>query len=203
MDIIELVILFAFIVLPLLQAVLQKIGGAGGKRPPPASEKEEEEREESERDWRPPGVTKEASLEPGHRGTAAGSDEGWSAEWGHWPSESLEELSAEEVVTHAEAEEMIERQERLEDDLTTSEAARVTVPVVSMEPLYIDRDRGEQRTPSSGRAPPRTAAIAERREAGPVLPGLRSRSAVRRAIVLAEVLGPPRALQSAERMPDG
>lgn len=198
MDIIELAILFAFVLLPLLQAVLEKIGGA--RRPPVGREEAEDTRDTSEPDGGQPVATKEVSSEQASQGTAE-VDAGWSAGWGRWPSEPLEELAAEEIVTRAEAEEIIERQERLEDDLTSSEAALVTVPVVSMEPLYVDHTRREPRRTGTRPVVRPPSPIGGRREAGRVLPGLRSRSEVRRAIVLAEVLGPPLALERLERMP--
>lgn len=202
MDIIELLILAAFIVLPLLQALLEKIAGKGRKELPPDDGVAGERREAREGARRAPVATQEARSERSAGATEAASEEGWSAGWGRWESESLEELAAEEVVTQAEAEEIIERQDGLENELATTEAARVTVPVVSMERLHVDR-RGRESGAAASRQMPRPPAVAaaERRRIRRILPGLSTPAEVKRAIVLAEVLGPPRALQASERLP--
>src|SRR5690606_37490311 len=105
--------------------------------------------------------------------------ETWSAGWGSWPSESeaLEELAAESVLEEEDAGELVALQERLPAP-EIPEAARVTVPVVSLEQLEVDRAaehlRFHRRTAP---APPPPA----RREPHPgTLP--RSRAELRRAI---------------------
>lgn len=72
------------------------------------------------------------------------------------------------------------------------EAVRVYAPVVSLEPLVVDREREHLRLHQREKAPPPRA----RRRAAPALDAsLRGKGDLRRAIILSEVLGPPKSLQ--------
>lgn len=190
MDILELFLLLVFIGFPLLQLLLNKLGLGRGEEPP-----SEEETEQPLL----PGPTKDQSIATKERTIATKQrtiasetgQQGWSSEWGSWPAETLEDLAAEEVVSEVEADELISLQERLATH-GLSEATRVSVPVVSLESLHVDRASERARM----HARPMSRAIGPHRVAPPVIAGsLRSAADLRRAVVLTEVLGPPRGLR--------
>ena len=183
MDIIELLVLLAFILFPLLQALLEKMGV--GQRPEPPSPAGEAEDEAGE-------VAVERA--PVRASADVPEEANWSSGWGSWPGEQLEELAAEEVVTEEEADELIAYQERLSQREAT-EAARTTVPVVSMEPLEVDRAAEHRRFHERvvTKRPPRAPAPSERLHSL-----LSDQSEIRRAVLLSEILGPPRSLRSDE-----
>jgi hypothetical protein len=178
MSLIEILLLLAFVFFPLIQAVLERMGKprGGPELPPPEHEAEEPP---------PPVVVAQRPL------PEAAPDESWSSEWGTWPAESAEDLAAEEVVTEEQADELIAYQERL-TAREIPEAARVTVPVVSMEALEVDRAsehrRFHQRITQAAR-------VATPQRPSPAGGGLRNPAELRRAIILAELLGPPQSLR--------
>ncbi len=193
MDLVELLVLAAFIFFPLLQALLEKLGGSRRQELPPEWEVDQEDTEG-------PVATVE------RRDTVAADsdkDTSWSAGWGEWPgtataeAEQLEDLTAESVVTEEEAEEILYHQIRVPDE-RMSEAARVTVPVVSLEPAERPRTR-EPRAPRVEVAPPPDRARAQRRNQFSRI--LHDEVTLRRSVMLAEVLGPPRALREADLDP--
>lgn len=190
MSLVELLVLLALVFFPLLQALLEKMGV--GRR-----EETLPEPQESAAD--PPVATMERPR-PAAKGRLpeTTAEEGaWSAGWGEWPVETLEDLSEEEVVTEEEADELIAYQEQLAER-GGSEAARVTVPVVSMEPLVVDRSAEHRRFHERVMPPPPPRP----RQPGQALDGvLRHPAALRQAIILSEVLGPPRALKPVEPAP--
>lgn len=190
MNLIEILILAAFIFFPLLQALLEKLGGRNREEepadpqqleaPPPVATVEPPRSRERER-------LQEVEVDPGS----------WSSGWGHWPTETLEDLSAEEVLDEKEAAELVTYQE-IVPDTQMSEAARVSVPVVSMEQLVVDRKAEHRRFHDgvSRPAPPRPSQPGE-----PLDGALRQPHALRRAIILSEVLGRPRSLQPLQNLP--
>jgi hypothetical protein len=186
MDIADLLLLLVFIGFPLLQFVLERLGAK--KRPPVPPE------EESELPPLPPRLPVErkptATVE--RKATApVDAEGGWSEGWGSWPDESLEVLTAEEVVSEEAADELISLQARL-PEREISEAARVTVPVVSLESLVVDRKAEHGRFHAITARPKPAPRRAEPLDIGATL---RSPSELRRALIISEVLGPPHALR--------
>lgn len=183
MDILDLLLLLVFIGFPLLQLLLNKLGLGRGDEPPGEDEAEQ-----------PPApiATKERTSAPKERTIAVETgQQGWSSGWGSWPAETLEDLAAEEVVSEVEADELISLQERLASH-GLPEATRVSVPVVSLESLHVDRASEQARM----RARPMSRAIGPHRVAAPVIAGsLKSSADLRRAVILTEILGPPRSLR--------
>lgn len=199
MDLIELLLLLAFVFFPLIQALLEKLrkGRGDAQLPPPPQEEVGAPQARVER--RSTQVTvpaPPAEVPDGH------GQEEWSSGWGIWPGEegsvteareAMEDLSAEEVVTEDQADELIAYQERLAAR-QMPEAARVTVPVVSMEPLRVDRKAEHRRlherlspvATHQPRLPPHAAGLGA---------ALRTSDELRRAVLLSEILGPPRALR--------
>lgn len=195
MNLIEILVLLAFIFFPLLQALLERAGKRGGEEPlPPAGQEPEIEAPAQVV------VAERAHTEPAR----TSSPEHWSAGWGSWPGEehaeeeirTIEQLSAEEVVTEDEADELIAYQERYAAR-QIPEATRVTVPVVSMEQLQVDRGAEHRRFHDRIAVAPRPSPRVEQR---PLRRILRRPAAVQQAILLAEVLGPPRALRPPEML---
>ena len=179
MDLVEILVLLAFVFFPLIQALLEKAAKRG--RPP---------------ELPPPNRAEQQPLPPvivaERRQPGPAAEESWSADWGTWPTEGMEELSSEEVLTEEQADELIGLQERLAAR-EVPEAVRVTVPVVSMEQRQIDRSAEHRRFHEPAPAP----AARPVTRARPIAIGgaLSKPSDLRRAIMLAEVLGPPRALE--------
>lgn len=194
MNVIEILVLLAFILFPVLQALLERAGKGREQDtlPPPEPDVEEE------------APARVVVVERPQPQTARGSStEHWSAGWGSWPGEeegeeeirAIEALSAEEVITEDQADELIAFQERYAAQ-QIPEATRVTVPVVSMEQLRVDRGaehrRFHDRVAETPRPAPRVAPEPLRRV-------LRRPAAVEQAILLAEVLGPPRSMRPLDR----
>lgn len=186
MNVIELLILLAFIFFPLIQIVLEKLGGNRGEQLPP--------------DYDPESYQTTTEMEAGGvlQAEAEPVEGGWSSGWSEWPTEELpDELQIEGPVSDREAERFLRMRESLDtpDTPALPEAVRVQVPVVSLESLTVDRAAEHRRlharvraaTPPSARPPQNPLGVA-----------LRSRSGVRQAVLLAEVLGPPRALNPLE-----
>lgn len=153
----ELLLLFFFVVLPLLQQLLQGRGGRDEGDPPLGGEAPE---------------TADQSL-----------PEDWSAGWGAWPGD---EDDREQDLPPRPAEPPV-----------PAEPAGPTV--VSMEDLHVDRKaeqerlRGRPKTlpPPPAAPPPRLTRL------------LSGRADLRRAVLLSEILGPPRSLDpSATSAPD-
>lgn len=195
MDVVELLILLAFIVFPLIQGLLEKMMGRGRRELPPEWESEQETPEGGP-----------ILIERAEPSAPDGDNDGevsWSAGWGEWPgtttaeAEELEELTAESVVTEEVAEEILYRQIRVPDE-DMSEAARVTVPVVSLEPARRSRTR-EAPSARMELAPPSGSARSRRRNQFARI--LHNETELRRSVMLAEVLGPPRALREADLDP--
>lgn len=177
MDFVDLILLLVFIGFPLLQFVLERLGAKNRPQVPPE--------EEIDLPPLPPRLPVE------RKPTAPAEPEGgWSEGWGSWPHESLEVLTAEEVVSEEAADELITLQERL-NDREISEAARVTVPVVSLESLVVDRkaEHGRFHAITAAPKPAAPRAVPLR-----IAETLRSPSELRRALIISEVLGPPKSL---------
>lgn len=197
MNFIEILLLLAFLFFPLLQALLEKLGKERGELPPPPEVPEEEITLQ-----RAPTAPAPARAEA----PTTTQEQGWSTGWGSWPTEeaevdeleesiyALEALTAEEVVSEGQADELLAYQERLAAR-EIPEATRVSVPVVSMESLQVDR-RAEHRRLHDRFAPAAALSVtAPPSPAAPLRRTLRRPEALREAILLNEVLGPPRALQ--------
>lgn len=199
MDFFSLLLLIVFIVLPLVQEVLKR------RRPPPRVPGEdlpgEPHPQNSDRDLQ---AARERAIEL--RGD--GQTGGWSGDWGEWPDEGEAGDEAVPVLREAAppplerepAPRAIARVERVQD--VTLEVLPEQHPppplVISLEPTRIDRAAEHQRFHDKVYAaavplPPRPALA---RDSFAAL--LRDQRGVRRAIIVSEVLGPPRALQPLE-----
>ena len=197
MDLIEILVLLAFIFFPLLQAVLEKLG-KGGKESLPSPPEGEESGEHAQ----------VGAPDPSRAGDVSpGAQESWSTGWGSWPGlegttvdvetaereealDALEALTAEEVVTEDQADELVGYQERLAAR-EMPEAARVSVPVVSMEPLRVDRRAEHRRFHEQVSTAP---ALPRRSRPAPLRRALLEPAELKRAVLLNEILGPPRSL---------
>ena len=183
MDLVEILVLLAFVFFPLIQALLEKLGGSRRQEIPPEWEVDQEAPEE-----------RTLSVERGDTSSAG---------WGEWPgtttaeADQLEDLTAEPVVTEEEAEEILYHQIRVPEE-RVSEAARVSVPVVSLEPTQPSRHRVD-RPARTQLAPPPSHERSRRRNAFARI--LHDEVELRRSVMLAEVLGPPRALREADLDP--
>lgn len=193
MDLVEILVLLAFVFFPLIQALLEKLGGSRRQEIPPEWEVDQEAPEE-----------RTLSVERGDTSSPVeAEDGGWSAGWGEWPgtttaeADQLEDLTAEPVVTEEEAEEILYHQIRVPEE-RVSEAARVSVPVVSLEPTQPSRHRVD-RPARTQLAPPPSHERSRRRNAFARI--LHDEVELRRSVMLAEVLGPPRALREADLDP--
>lgn len=202
MDFFEILIVLLFIVLPLLQQVL-------GKREEPGAPDGLPEDDDAER---LPGLDRDgparraggpaADARAEQPGGAAASSGGWAADWGEWPEDH--EMEAEGASIEA-----LERDLPAES-LSSEEAPRPTTPssaapqgyddpararaasrVVSLEKLHVDRAaeharlhaRPDRPAATVARGRPRLAALMDHPDD------------LRRAILLAEVVGPPAALR--------
>jgi hypothetical protein len=185
MSLLELLLLAAFIGFPLLQLLLEKLKGGEPPEPPPEGRAEEPPIPAAKsKPSLPPLARSRPSLPPRQ-------EEGWSSEWGSWPTETPVELTDEEDAGVQEADELIVPLGRMAAQ-ELSEAARVSVPVVSLEALHVDRKAEHARL----HARPVSRAATVRRAAAPTIGALlHSPADLRRAIVLAEVLGKPIALR--------
>jgi hypothetical protein len=185
MSLLELLLLAAYIGFPLLQLQLEKLKGGAPPEPPPEEPAEEPPIPAARsKPSLPPLARSKPSLPPRQ-------EEGWSSGWGSWPTEAPVEPTGEEDVGEHEAEELIALQRRMASR-QPSEAVRVTVPVVSLEALHVDRKAEHARL----HARPVTRPATVRRAAAPTIGALlHSPADLRRAIVLAEVLGKPMALR--------
>jgi hypothetical protein len=190
MSLLELLLLAAFIGFPLLQLLLEKLKGGVPPEPPPEEPAEEPPIPAARsKPALPPLARSSPSLPPRQ-------EEGWSSGWGSWPTEAPveqadEEDVGEEDVGEHEAEELIALQRRMASR-QPSEAVRVSVPVVSLEALRVDRKAEHARLHARPASRPATV----RRATAPTIGALlHSPADLRRAIVLAEVLGKPIALR--------
>ena len=177
MDLTDLILLLVFAGFPLLQFVLERLGG---KKPPPPDIDPQEDDPEFPGFPAEPAAPQTATL-PGS------AQDRWSEGADAWSAETLESLASEEVVSEREANELIALQERAAS-MRIPEATRVHVPVVSLESLQIDRKEEHGRFPRRVAPKPpevRPSAAATVRET------LLSPRELRRAIILTEVLGPP------------
>jgi hypothetical protein len=129
---------------------------------------------------------------------------GWSAGWGQWPEGASEEEAGDEEDTEDE-EGIVGDHDLAADSIHTREAISlepVTGSEVALRPLpeapvaldaEVDRSREHLRFHDkyfkAAPPPPRQDRLADH---------LRSRAEVRRAILLAEVLGPPRSMRGLE-----
>jgi len=180
MDLLEVILLLVFVGAPLLGRLLQ-----GKGQPPPDSSlpfPEEEERE---------GIPFEIPAPQG----------GWSSEWETWPEPAEKEPVV--VLRKQEAEDIHTAEAVSLEPVTRVEPLRrpLPAPAVSLDVVEVDRRVEHERfhrklAPRAPRPPP---DLRPSRSQSPLRDQLRSRSEVRRAVILAEVLGPPRSL----REPDG
>jgi len=174
-DLGDILLILVFVVLPLLQQLMERLT-KGAPRPP-------EEAGEEVRDLPPP--EREPRPEP-LPAPEAGRDAELPRGWEPWSAEA-EEIAGREVVDEVEAAELTVLQSRLPAE-TVPEAVRVSVPVVSMEALRVDRTAKPAwrleapPPPDRRRRPARARAVLE----GP--------GSLRRAVLLTEILGPPKGL---------
>lgn len=99
---------------------------------------------------------------------AASPEGGWSTEWGEWPGEH--------VAPEADP---------------VPEAVRVSAPVVSLEPVHVDRDAEHRRLHATHSVPVHTTPQRRPR----IARLLQGSDDLRSAIILGEVLGPPPSLR--------
>ncbi len=170
MDLGTLLLVLLFLVLPLLQQLLSKGPGPPG---PPRNPEDEAG-----------GVPWEVEPHPDRLPPPRPRSEQEAA------MEALEALAGREVVDEAEAAELTVRQKHLPAE-TVPEAVRVSAPVVSLEPLRVDRPLSSAGGPA--RLVPTLAAPT--RPAGHRVEALlRGSGQLRRAVLLSEVLSPPKGL---------
>jgi hypothetical protein len=205
MDWFTLLLIFFFFVLPLIQQIVQARKQAENPPGLPGEEEVDLEHEfpsELEGERRRPAATQ--SAEPEERG------DGWSAGWGAWPGEA-DETEVEEQPFGVPAERPLPEQVRVLRD--SAPRPERSIPEIRAE-RPIPELRSERTLPERP-APLAPAYLEHRAEAPriqnrtrelsmPVL-GVRrgatgigravhDRQELRRAIILAEVLGPPRSL---------
>jgi len=170
MDWAQLLVLFILVGIPLLEFLGRVLTQRGGDGAPP-----------------PPELEATATETPDETGAATGerTEPDWPMGWGERPAPA---------PTNEEPREMGE--EALDTDgrelpfpHDEPEAERVSAPVVSLEPTEVDHDAGRGR---SRRIAPASAVPALRATQPRLGAQIRSREDLRRAIVLMEVLGPPR-----------
>lgn len=192
MDWIELLLVVVFFGAPLIGRLFQK----PAPPPPPVPRSDAPA---------PPDL--QAPLPAPARATLpapAGAGGGWSAGWGQWPEGASEEEDAAEEGTleegvagdHDLAADSIHTREAISlEPVTTAEGLVRPLPEapVGLDTVPVDWNREHVRFHDKyfKAAPPpaRTDRLADH---------LRSRAEVRRAILLAEVLGPPRSLRGLE-----
>ncbi|HET7275306.1 MAG TPA: hypothetical protein VFI91_08980, partial [Longimicrobiaceae bacterium] len=112
----------------------------------------------------------------------ATSTESWSDDWGEWPDASDEELLEtlpEEAFSH---------------EVRVPEAIRVEAPVVSMESAHVDHSTERTRI-AARRSPPLEPKVVARKPHPGLYENLHGAQVLRRAFVLSEIIGPPRALK--------
>ncbi len=197
MDWIELLLVAVFFGAPLLGRLFQRQPPA----PPPTIP-----RTDSPGYAEPPArlpVPAGTTLPAPERATLPTPVGGWSAGWGQWPEGAPEDAEDEEEVEDEEA--IVGDHDLAADSIHTREAISlepVTATEVALRPLpeapvaldaEVDRSREHLRFHDKyfkpAPPPPRLDRLADH---------LRSRAEVRRAILLAEVLGPPRSLRGLE-----
>jgi hypothetical protein len=195
MDWIELLIVVVFFGAPLIGRLFQQKPPA----PPPAVPRGDAP---SPADLQPrlPAPARTGAALP----APAGADGGWSAGWSQWPEGATEEEDAfeegaeEEGVAgdHDLAADSIHTREAVSlEPVTAAEGLVRALPEapVGLDTVPVDWNREHVRFHDkyfkAAPPPPRADRLADH---------LRSRAEVRRAILLAEVLGPPRSLRGLE-----
>lgn len=171
MDLGEILFLLVLFALPVLEQLFSHWRGARRPPPPPA---------EPETGAAPPAEKPRLRVEP-------------VGGWGDW-TVALPESEAgapEEIVDEEEAAARAPRAERARVP-EEPEAERVAVQVVSLEPLQVDRPAEHVRFHRTLEAP---ALRRPARRAPRLAAALADRDDVRRAVLLAEVIGPPKGLQ--------
>lgn len=182
MDLGDVLLILVFLVFPLLQQLLGRLGSPRPPAPPPGTEEEGE------------GVAAPMEWErhPDLPGPAPEPRPERPREWEAWTAEAAaEEIASREVVDEEEAAELTVLQARLPAE-TVPEAVRVSSPVVSMEALRVERPAKPARIPARAEAAPvpeRSRRPSRTREL------LRGPGDLRRAVLLSEVLGPPKGLR--------
>ncbi|MEW5926536.1 MAG: hypothetical protein AB1941_03555 [Gemmatimonadota bacterium] len=195
MDWIELLIVIVFFGAPLLGRILQR----GQPAPPPTLPGGEAPGYAEPQAPALPAPARTGAGLPAPAGRAGG----WSAGWGQWP----------EVVTEEDEEELVDDEEGIAGDHDLAADSIHTREAISLEPVTevegmlrplpqavvaldtseVDRAREHLRFHDkyfkAAPPPPRPDRLADH---------LRSRAEVRRAVLLAEVLGPPRSLRGLE-----
>lgn len=194
MDWIELLIVVVFFGAPLIGRLFQK------PAPPPPPVPRSDAPSPPDLQARLPAPAP-ATL-PAPAGAGAGG--GWSAGWGQWPEgaseeeDAFEEGAEEEGVAGAHdlgADSIHTREAISLEPVTAQEGLVRSLPEapVGLDTVPVDWNREHVRFHDkyfkAAPPPPRTDRLADH---------LRSRAEVRRAILLAEVLGPPRSLRGLE-----
>lgn len=190
MDWFEVLLLFIFFGLPLLQRIFGKHAPPEERLPPV----EDEYGEYGERRHDLPAPPREAAPAPAKSGGG-----GWSTEWGEWPGIETADEEEEQAVARIPdiAPEPIHTAEAvsLEPVTVREEVVRpLPAPLVkSLEVTELDRkaehERFHRRIARPAAAPASPPRMTDQ---------LRSREGVRRAVLMAEILGPPRSLRAPE-----
>jgi hypothetical protein len=164
----QILLVLLFLLFPLIQQLLERKGSPPTLPPP---DPEEEARDASAPQREPPRAERSFAEEVG------------------WSVEAAEEIAAESVVDEKQAAELQEMQRHLPEQVLP-EAVRVSAPVVSLEPKHVLRPTSPLR-----RAVPEPSPAAPRRPAGAAAVGIRGHDDLRRAVLLSEILGPPKSLR--------
>jgi hypothetical protein len=180
MDWFSVLLLVIFVVLPLVQQFLQK-------REPQRPDLPEQQ------DWEAlPPMSDRGDGAARRRITKVEDVSPWSEGWGAWPGEAAEQDDDEEMLADE-----IGMEEPPAPEVLPAQHPPAPL-VVSMEPLNVDRAAEHQRFHDRYVARPRAAPPPRPAAAhSPIAAMLRDPQGMRRAVILSEVLGPPRSLQPA------
>jgi hypothetical protein len=211
MDWFTLLLVFIFFVLPLIQQIAEARKRSQEPEPLEPEEWEMEEEPAAERSGPPRRNVPESTTSPD-----SGS---WSEGWGAWPGEEpvTQPVPPAEtppvpapVPAPARAEVEIRTPPVREERAVPVPRAERSVPVpraervvyerpVPVDPVYVDRGEASPRARPAPR--PREMSVpvyGARRETTALGAAVHNRAELRRAVLLAEVLGPPRSLQPLE-----
>ena len=183
MNWLELLLVVVFFGAPLLGRILQR----NAPQPPPTVPPADAEREDIQ--WLPAPAQGRGSLP-----APAKAESGWSAGWGEWGEvEAAPEEGEDEEGADApwDAESIHTREAISLEPVTLEEAALRPLPAAPVA-LDVEVDRRQEHVRFHDRY---LKPAPRRRSPDRLADHLRSRREVRRAVLLAEVLGPPRSLR--------
>ncbi|CAN5713822.1 hypothetical protein BH23GEM8_BH23GEM8_13800 [soil metagenome] len=196
MDWFTLLLIFFFFVLPLIQQIVQSRKQAENPPGLPGEEEVDLEHEfpvELEGQRRRPGPAE--SIEAEEHG------DGWSSGWGAWPGETVETEAEEHAIGTETEPSLLEQVRVLREQATRAERSNPEIRPervvferpVPAEPVYVEHRAEGPRVQSRTRVLS-TPVLGVRRGATDIGRAVHDRQELRRAVILAEVLGPPRSL---------